>query len=426
MVWGSALAGAALAACGQEGAPASPAAQSRQPATIGWFKYFTAQNEQQLPEFLAEFKAAAPHITVDRIARAGSAIEAMQKLTGLVAAGTPPDLYSHQSSAYGMVSQGLAEPLDDLIQRDKFDTKRFTQLLFEIGCRWQGKTYGLPYANQAEAVAMIYHRGLLRAAGVPEPPEKWGDPQWTWQAFTEAAKRVHKMGADGNTAVHGVNRLGYYMFFPRMWDAAWITEDYKTITADKPEVIEAYRAYFDLDQKHRVWPRPEERTDFRQQNVAFSVLGAWELREYGALADLDWAFAPFPKGKVSSPQAYVLDQKIVKGSKNREPAWTFTRWLTEKSPLAFFEGRPPALREDVGRWASTIFKDKPTARAGVVSEGMNVATTPELIWFHPRWAAEMSKTVEDDFWKPVGAGQKTVDAALKEIKPRLQQVVGSS
>lgn len=423
---GGALAAATLSACGQQASPAgSPGTASQKPVTIQWYKFFTAQNEQQLPELVSEFKTAAPNITVDRIARPGGAIEAMQKLTGLIASGTPPDLYSHQSSAYGMVAQGLAEPIDDLIQRDKFDTKRFSQLLFEIGCRWQGKTYGLPYANQAEAVAMIYHRGLLRAAGVPEPPEKWNDNAWTWQAFVEAAKRVHKAGSDGQTAVYGANRLGYYMFFPRLWNSAWITEDYKTITADKPEVIEAYQSFFDLQHKHRVWPQPGERADFKQQNVGFSVLGAWELREYAGLADLDWAFTPLPKAKQSSPQAYVLDHKIVKGSQNREAAWTFSKWLTEKSPLAFFEGRPPALKEDVPRWTSMIFQDKPGARPQVLNEGMNLAVTPELIWFHPKWAADLSKSVDDDFWKPVGAGQKAVDAALRELKPRLQQAISS-
>ncbi len=270
---------------------------------------------------------------------------------------------------------------------------------------------------------MIYNRNLLRAAGVAEPAERWGDGAWTWDAFVDAARRVHKAGPDGRASVFGVNRLGYHMFLPRLWNAAWISEDYQKITADAPDVVAAYQAYFDLQTKHRVWPLPEERADFRQQNVGFSVLGAWELKEYAGLADLDWAFAPLPKAKAASPQAYVLDQKIVKGSKQREAAWTFSRWLTEGARLATFEGRPPATRDDVPRWTADIFKDKPGVRPGVLSEGMNVATRPELLWFHPRWAAELSKSVEEDFWKPVGAGQKGVEAALKEIAPRLQRAI---
>lgn len=275
---GSAVASALLAACGPQlgGQQAGPAAQK--PATVQWYKYFTAQNMQEVPDLLNQFHAVAPQITVDVILRPGG---------------------------------------------------------------------------------------------------------------------------------------------------AWITEDYKTITCDRPEVIDAYQSFFDLRDKHRVWPQTGERADFRQQNVAFSVLGAWELKEYAGLADLDWAFAPFPKVKLSSPQAYVLDNKIIRGSPNREPAWTFTKWISEESRLASFEGRPPAIKAVVPRWTSVLFKDKPNARPSVLNEGMNVAVTPELLWFHPRWAGQMSLTVADDFWKPVNAGQKAVAAALQEIKPSLQQTVAA-
>jgi ABC-type glycerol-3-phosphate transport system substrate-binding protein len=212
-----------------------------------------------------------------------------------------------------------------------------------------------------------------------------------------------------------------------MWGGTWVKDDYKTIVCDGQEVIDAYQAFADLRLKHRVWPQAGETADFRQQNTAFSVLGAWELLEYSKLPpDVDWAFAPFPKGASTakaSPQAYIFDHKIAQGSKNREPAWTFMRWLTEKSRLAFFEGRPPALKEDVPRWTTEMFKDRPTARPQVAVEAYNNAVRPELLWLHPKWASDMNAIVTKEFWDPAFAGQKPVASGLRELKPRLQQIV---
>jgi len=245
----------------------------------------------------------------------------------------------------------------------------------------------------------------------------------------EGLKKLTKMGPDGKTAVQGLDRLGSFMLVPQaMWGGTWVKDDYKTITCDSQEVIDAYQAFADLRIKHHVWPQPGETADFRQQNTAFSVLGAWELLEYSKLPpEVDWAFAPFPKGAAgakASPQAYIFDHKIAQGSKSREQAWTFMRWLTEKSRLAFFEGRPPALKEDVPRWTAEMFKDRPNARPQVGVEAYNNALRPELLWLHPKWASDMNAIVIKEFWDPVFTGQKAVAGGLRELKPRLQQITG--
>jgi multiple sugar transport system substrate-binding protein len=348
----------------------------------------------------------------------------------MVVAGQQPDVLQIHGTAYLAVTLGLAQDLSDLYRRDRVDAGKFNQLLFQYGSQWQGKTYGLPFANQAEAVALIYNRNHLRSVGVSEPPERWNDPTWTWERFVEAARKAVRVGADGKTAVHGLNRLGSYMIVPQsLWGATWVKDDYRTIVCDSQEVIDAYQAFVDLRLKHRVWPQAGETADFRQQQAAFSVLGAWELLEYSKLPpEVDWAFAPLPKGSPrakASPQAYIFDHKIATGTANREHAWAFMRWLTEKSRLAFFEGRPPALKEDTPRWTAEMFKDRPNVRPAVATEAYNHAVRPELLWFHPKWASDMNAIIAGEFWDPVFSGLKPVAPALRDIKPRLQQIVSS-
>jgi multiple sugar transport system substrate-binding protein len=422
----------ALAGCGVAGREDGGAVSSQrgQPATIEWYKFLNPAQAQQAPQFLAEFHAAHPAITVKLTIRPGGAAEYMEKLVAMVMAGQPPDVLQIHGAAYLAARLGIAQDLSDLYRRDKIDTAKFNRLLFQYGSQWEGKTYGLPFANMAEALALIYNRNHLQAAGVAEPPDKWNEPSWTWERFVEAAKKLVKTGPDGKTAVHGLNRLGSFVLAPQaMWGATWIKDDYTTVVCDAQEMIDAYQALADLNVKHRVWPQAGETADFRQQTTAFSVLGPWELLEYAKLPpEVDWAFAPFPKGTPgtkASPQGYIFDHKLAKGSANREPAWTFMRWLTEKSRLAFFEGRTPVFKEDVPRWTAEIFKDRPNVRASVATDAYDHAARPELIFFHPKWASDMNALVTGEFWNPVFAGEKPVGPALRELKPRLQQLAGA-
>lgn len=429
---GGAVMGAAgvLAACGGPSGGGEAGGAVAQPATIEWYKYLNPAQAQQAPQFLAEFQGLRPEITVKLTIRPGGAVDYMEKLVAMVAAGQAPDVLQIHGAAYLAASLGLAQDISDLYRRDKVDTGKFSKMLFQYGSQWEGKTYGLPFANMAEALALIYNRNHLRAAGVPEPPDKWNDPSWTWERFVEALKKVVKVGPDGKTAVHGLNRLGSYVLYPQaLWGGTWIKDDYKTIVCDTQEMIDAYQAFVDLNVKHRVWPQPGETADFRQQTTAFSVLGPWELLEYANLpAEVDWAFAPFPKGTATakaSPQAYIFDHKIAKGTRNREPAWTFMRWLTERSRLAFFEGRTPVFKEDVPRWQADIFKTRPNVRAAIATDGYDHAARPELLLLHPKWASTMNAVVGAEFWTPAFAGQKPVGPALRELKPRLQQLASS-
>jgi ABC-type glycerol-3-phosphate transport system substrate-binding protein len=407
-----------------------PAGQSRQPATIEWYKFLNPPQVQQAPQFLAEFQAAQPQITVKLTVRPGGAPEYLPQLLTMVAGGQPPAVLQISESAYAAVTLGLAQDISDLFKRDRLEADRLNQLLFQYSSQWQGKSYGLPFATQAGAMALIYNRQHLAGAGVAEPPEKWNTAGWTWEKLVEDLKRLVKVGPDGKTAVHGINNLGNWPWAPQsMWGGTWVKDDYKTIVCDTQEVTDAYQAFADLRLRHRVWPQVGETSDFRQQTSAFSALSAFNLLEYANLpAEVDWAFVPIPAGGArvkASPQAYLFDHKIARGSAQREAAWTFMRWLAERSRLAVFEGRPPALKEDVPRWTAEIFKGRPNVRTGVLADALNQAQRPELLWLHPKWASDMSDLLTKEFWDPVFAGQKQVPAALREMKPRLQQIAGS-
>jgi hypothetical protein len=59
------------------------------------------------------------------------------------------------------------------------------------------------------------------------------------------------------------------------------------------------------------------------------------------------------------------------------------RWLTERSRLAFFEGRTPVYKEDLSRWSAELFKDRPNVRVSVAADAYDHAVRPELLSLHP-------------------------------------------
>jgi multiple sugar transport system substrate-binding protein len=246
-------------------------------------------------------------------------VEYVEKLVAVVAAGQPPDVLQIHGAAYLATKLGIAQELSDLHRRDRVDAGKFNRVLFQYGSQWEGRTYGLPFANMAEALALIYNRNHLRAAGVPEPPERWNDPAWTWERFVDVLRKVQKVGPDGKPAVHGLNRPGSFVLVPQsLWGGTWIKDDYQTNVCDTPEVVDAYQAYADLNVKHRRWPQPGEPADFRQQTSAFSVPGPCELLEYASLPpDVDWAFAPFPKGTAGAKASPRGTSSIIRSPADR-------------------------------------------------------------------------------------------------------------
>ena len=134
---------AALAACAGPGAGGDSAPSrgpSAAPATIEWYKFLTPALAGQAPQFLAEFHASHPATAVKLTIRPGGAVEYMEKLVAMVAAGQPPDALQIHGAAYLAVALGLAQDISDLYRRDKGDPGRFNPVLFQYGSQWQSKT----------------------------------------------------------------------------------------------------------------------------------------------------------------------------------------------------------------------------------------------------------------------------------------------
>jgi len=80
----------------------------------------SAQAQQE--KLLAGWHTLHPTIPVEIILQPGSTVDAITKLTTLVASGTPPDVLMDLGTGRNLSQLQLVQSLDDLIGRDKTDT----------------------------------------------------------------------------------------------------------------------------------------------------------------------------------------------------------------------------------------------------------------------------------------------------------------
>ncbi|MFI7614434.1 ABC transporter substrate-binding protein [Nonomuraea terrae] len=192
----SALAAAAIvtlaAACGGGGGgePAAPGEPVKLDfLSLAWQKESVAANK----ELVNEWNKAHPNIQVTYVQ--GSWDNVNDQLVTQFAGGTAPDVIHNDSPALaGFASDGylldlsgkLPAELKSDIPQHAWDTVTFA------GGEGEQGVYGVPFLQESQVI--IANKKLLDESGVRVPtPEE----PWTWDEFSEAAKKMTKDGQYG-------------------------------------------------------------------------------------------------------------------------------------------------------------------------------------------------------------------------------------
>ncbi|MFB4275615.1 MULTISPECIES: ABC transporter substrate-binding protein [unclassified Nonomuraea] len=193
----SALAAAALltlaAACGGGGG-GEPSSAPNEPVklnflSLAWQKESVAANKQ----LVDEWNKANPTIQVTYVQ--GSWDNVNDQLVTQFAGGTAPDVIHNDSPALsGFASDGYLLDLSDKLPAElKSDIPQsaWDTVTFDGGKGEQG-VYGVPFLQESQVI--IANKKLLDEAQVRVPT---ADNPWTWDEFSEAAKKMTKGGAFG-------------------------------------------------------------------------------------------------------------------------------------------------------------------------------------------------------------------------------------
>lgn len=442
-------AGAVLGACaprppaGGSGEPAAARAVVKQGTTLQWMYWSTPgpwleANQKEAAEF--EKKYASLGLKIEQMnVPSGQAF--LDKLTALVAGGTPPDVAEIMPwDVPQFQSRKTLLNLTPYVKRDKYDLSDFFAAGFDQ-YRWtpDGKPggtigadlYGVPRDFPTRALG--FNVDALQEVGARLPAAGWENSGWNWQTFVDAAVRVTKR--DGN-GPNGVSRWGWngheglQEWMPWIFNngGEFVSPDGRESRFDHPKTVEAFQFLADLQHRHKVAPTPDQRRAegamdqaFFTGRLAMSHFGPAQLGRYRQSVQgftFDVAVWPRTIGQgtaVGSGSGWL----VLAGTRDPEASWLLIQHLlspeTQQTDAEAGSGVPVrrSTMEQV-----FIRQPAPPRNVKVFLENAKVA---RLVPQVPRWT-EMMQVVSAELpalWR----GEKTAREVCVEIKRQADVVL---
>lgn len=256
-----------------------------------------------------------------------------QKLNTMIASGNAPDIF--QGGYDGILKMAAKNQTYDFSKQAKADsdlTKGFYPGVYDLWVQ-DGKTIGLP--GLVNVYGVFYNKDLFKKAGLTDP--KVG---WTWdEMFQDAQKLASNKGGVKNYGMYGLTMDQFNVSVMSVSNGGQPYSDgiQKTtkVTADETfkNTIKNLQGYI----KSGAVTPPSYKTDnmasaFEQGKIPMMWYGQWEadtlIRND---KDLNWGFAPTPKGSVK--QSVIYDNvgwASPKGIKNPDKVWALMKFMDTK------------------------------------------------------------------------------------------------
>lgn len=288
------------------------------------------------------FQRQNPGITINRIVVPDASSNFDIKLSNLLTAGTPADVWSQwgPSDFVDYSWRGLTRDIGPYLKRDIKEYADFYPGAMDYG-KWNGHQVGVPL--MLGGTYCFYNMDLFDKAGVPYPPVSWEDKSWNWNAMLAAAKKLTANYNDPGKAVYGVyGDLGCKEEFVWLWGGdVWDKEAYLTGVPhtshwNTPEAIDAMQSLADLTYVHKVSPTPAVIGGLSGNNGNDPFLtGRVAMRLTLVLGFVDFKNVPFRWGVAALPGMhankggiYADPWLLSSRSKNPDAAWEFIKYLT--------------------------------------------------------------------------------------------------
>ncbi len=380
----------------------------------------TADQAAAWESLFGEFKKTYPNVTLKAQANpVNNWAGFFDAISTQIAGGKVPDIIQVATEGQRLfASRKLVEPIDDLLERDKGELADFFEDIHPNLIEWNktysspdGQTYYLP--GEFNTMCVWYNADLLNKAGVGEPAD-----DWSWDDFLAIAEGVTKTGPFGFHAP-----AAYFVgLMPWMLTngASTLSTDWKTATVDTPQAIEAAAWMRSLVEK-KISPAPggafDPFTAAAQDKLAMFGGGRWpviSMRRLNAVDKMKIAVWP-QKTQKGSPVGWNA-YPIMKGTKNREAAWAFVKFIASKQASEYFATQggtivPP--RRSVAN--SDAFLTNAPAGSAKLYEALEYATPIPS----PDKGNVVQKDIEDA-WEQILVGNVEPEEALNTLNEKIQ------
>ena len=439
--WGGVVGGGVLlAACGaapamdgegemeakeapKEVAKETPAEPRKIVHTDWWVPGGSPTLDEYFSGIKADFEELNPGTTIEYVFVKGT-IGVQDHVTTMIAAGEQVDS-SQVSVAFilNWLLKDFLQPLDPFQARDpetapdKFvDSGRF----FNVH---NGMTYGIPYDGPSTTVLGLNTRLLTDAGLDPAREVTWN---WDWDQFLEYAQKVHEVEGENITRL-GYDADGFSIYGIARWiypnGATLYASDWSAASFDSPEGIAAGQFKEDLRQKYQFGPKPEGAT-FDNEQIVMDAQGSWRVGYiFGRNAELEFDFAPFPKGPSGdTPGSVTWTNQWCLFSVSPDPdlAWQWMSWVNSEATLEkYFAG---ILSRNAGRkefYQSEAWKARTDERPVLKDLEVIADNSGPYPWVHTSKGNEATKPV----WDALNNQELTVSEAFSQAVDLLNGVL---
>lgn len=416
-----AMSGAALlAACGWPGGGAPSGGKVTGQVSLLYFTSTTPAIERMKKQE-AGFREKYPDVELTVEAQPTAFT---QKITTLLAAGTPPNVHWIGADYWRLVGQGVFVDLTPIIARDRrFNLKEYYPPAVQA-FTWQDKLGALAYGVNTHT--MTYNKRLLQRDGVPAPRA-----EWRVQEFTELARRFTKdTDGDGVVDQAGFGNWPSIVIAPHLFGGGIWDRGFTRSTIDSPQSIAGWEWLHDIQLGPRkVYPSSQmlQGTNVNrlmgEGKLAFFSTGRFSVPVLREMTDLDWDMVVYPTGPTGKKATFMSGEAFAMNSetKDREAAWKLLEFLCGRESQEQFylrEGNViPAIK--------ALAESKPFADA---VPGKNHKTHLDSIEFgvqpfnHPVDPQSFSEIIAP-LWADVGAAKIQPAEMARQAAQRLNQAL---
>ncbi|NLG83622.1 MAG: sugar ABC transporter substrate-binding protein [Firmicutes bacterium] len=376
-------------------------------------------------EIINEFNSTHPGIKVEPVVTGYP--DYHPKIMTMIAGGQAPDVMRIDSQfLVNFVKAGALMPIDSLIKRDKINLN----LYYKIGLpesTWKGKMYGLPWGTAP--IYLIYNIKMFKDAGVELPKEGW-----TWQDFVKAATAI--AGGEGANRRYGYghNELDIFTgILPFVWAAGGDVFDSRRtkFTFDNPRVLKRLDEIATLV-KNKVFADPFEMTSadvvtrwFANNRIAMRLGAAVDILTLQGIEGVDFGVIHFPCGTTTKTTIVKSNTVAISATtKYPEEAWVFLKFLRApggRGDVLYSKAkRVPPAADLPELWNLYVDSTKPPKNIQEVTQAIS-AKYGRILPLRAGWT-EIQGILKPALQK-IWAGQASAAQAIKEVKPRILEVL---
>ncbi|WP_019637072.1 ABC transporter substrate-binding protein [Paenibacillus fonticola] len=280
------------------------------------------------------FMEQNPNIKVD-YTTIPNGTQYVAKMQAMQLGGEAPDVFFLQSDYYrDFVKRDFLLNLDSYVASD-FNPDDLIDSAVSLSTV-NGSFYGIE--SCIVAPVLYYNKEIFDKAGLPYPPSAPSEA-WTWEEFTEVAKKLTVKKGD-QVEQYGVYGLeDYYQTIALIMSNGgnWFSEDLKSSAANTAEVKEALQKIYDLRSIEGVTPESKLLQNsgmsssqmLQTEKIAMLVNGSWALQELANM-NFEVGVGVLPKFKEAVTHGQAHLHVASKSTKHPEEAWKLIKFLSSE------------------------------------------------------------------------------------------------